>query len=148
MRKNLVGLIWLAGLMLAGVVYLVGPDRILYAAIAAIDHAGALLNGIVAAFAINTYEVMRALALGLAPAFVVLCLVAQRRGIHYLRPLIVVGVLFLGLLYEPAHDGWGISSTRWTVAFVAVAVGCAVMSRRLTFPEARDLRARVRMPGA
>jgi hypothetical protein len=133
LRKNMVGMIWVAGLILAAIVYLIGPDRILYAGIAAIDNARATMDRAFSALAINTFEVMRALALGLAPAFLVLCALASRRGIPYLRLLVVVAVLFLVLLYLPAHEGWYVSSKRWTVAFIAVAVGCAVMSRRLTF---------------
>ena len=135
MRKNLVGLIWLAGIVLALIVYQVGPDRILYSAVNVVDNLRGAINDLFAALAVNTYDVMRALTLGLLPAFIVLGFLAHRRGRRSIGAMIVVAVLFLLLLYQPAREGWYVSSTRWTIAFFAVAIGCAVMTRRLTEPD-------------
>ena len=131
MRKNAVGLIWLAGIVLAIAVYRIGPDDILYGTVQAIEGAREQLRLLLAAFAVDTYDLMRAATLGLLPVFVGLGLLAQRRGHRIGRPVVIVVALTLLLLYQPAHEGWYISSTRWTVAFIVVACGCAVMTRRV-----------------
>lgn len=139
MGKNVVGLVWLAGIVLAIVVYRVGPDQILYTGVHLVDNIRLAIDNLLAALAIDTYDVMRALTLGLLPAFVVLAVLAQRGGRPVLRVVVVVAVLFLLLLYQPAREGWYVSSTRWTLAFFAVAIGCAMITRRLMEPP-RDWR--------
>lgn len=131
-RRNLVGLIWLAGIVLAVLVYQAGPDRIVYAAADAIDAVRAAFDNILAAFAVNTFEVMRALTIGLVPAFVALCAVAHHRGQRVLWTLVTVALAILVLLYRPLRDGEIISSFRWTVAFLVVGVASLNVTRRLS----------------
>ena len=130
-RRNAVGLIWLVGLACAVVVYRVGPDTILYAVADAIDGLRHYVDDLLAALAVNTFDVMRALAIGLVPAFIAFCVIAHRRGLPAMRALVVVTVLWLLLLYQPVRDGEPVSSFRWTVAFLVVGIGCLVVARHL-----------------
>lgn len=131
MRRNIVGLVWLAGLVLAVFVYEAGPDRILYRAVHLLDGLRDAVNAILAAFAINTFDVMRALSLALVPVFVVLAALANRRGVGVARTVVVVAVLVLALLYVPVREGYYVSGTRWLLAFLVVGIGCLSLTRRL-----------------
>ncbi|MBV9811208.1 MAG: hypothetical protein JO326_00540 [Acetobacteraceae bacterium] len=129
--RNLVGIIWLAGLLCAVLVYKLGPDRILYSVADLIDRLRDSLDDLLAAFAVNTFDVMRALAIGLVPAFVAFCVLAHRRGLPAMRALVIVAALWLLLLYQPVRDGDPVSAFRWTVAFLTVAIGCLLVARHL-----------------
>ncbi|HEX3347401.1 MAG TPA: hypothetical protein VHS58_04785 [Acetobacteraceae bacterium] len=132
LRRNVVGLIWLIGLLCAVVVYRVGPDRILYSVADVIENFRAYVDDLLSAFAVNTFDVMRALAIGLMPAFIAFCVIAHRRGLPAMRSLVVVSVLWLLLLYQPVRYGEPVSAFRWTVAFLAVGIGCLVVARHLS----------------
>ncbi len=135
MRRNAVGLIWLAGIVLAVIVYQLGPDRMLFESVQVIDNLRDTINGVFAALAINTFDVLRALALGLLPVFAVLAALAQRRGLRIGRQVIVVAVLMLVLLYLPSRDGYYVSNPRWMLAFLVIAGGCLSVTRQLTRPQ-------------
>jgi hypothetical protein len=137
LRRNIVALVWVVGLACAALVYSAGPDRILYAVADAIDRVRDGLDALLQAFAVNTFDVVRALAIGLVPAFVAFCVLAHRRGLPALRALAVVGALWLVLLYQPVRDGDPVSPFRWTVAFIAVGAGSLAVAGRLAAPRSR-----------
>jgi hypothetical protein len=134
MRRNIVGLVWLVGIVLTALVYQIGPDRIVEASFGWLGDIRAAVDALFAALALNTFELMRALAIGLFPVFVVLALVALRRGLAARGALIAVTLVFLLLLAAPLRRGEAISDARWTGAFLVVLAGSIAMTRRLTGP--------------
>jgi hypothetical protein len=136
MRRNIVGLVWLVGIALTILVYQIGPDRIVWNAFGWLNDVHAAVDALFASLAVNTFELMRALAVGLFPVFVVLALVAMRRGLAARGALVAVTLVFVLLLAAPLRHGEIISDARWTGAFLVVLAGSIAMTRRLTAPAA------------
>jgi hypothetical protein len=137
MRRNLVGLVWIIGIALTVIVYQVGPDRIVWESFGWLRDLRVAIDSLFASLAVNTFELMRALTIGLFPVFVVLALVALRRGLPVRSTLIAVTIVFVLLLLAPLRNGEGISDLRWIAAFVVVLGGSISMTRRLTGPAAQ-----------
>lgn len=132
MRRNSVAMVWLFGILATVAVYEIGPDRFVGQLVYALNHFGETLDALAEQLIYGAFDLMRALALGLFGVFVVLCVVANRRGIRSLRTLVVVGALFLALI-GAFGVGDGVSISRhWLGAFVLAGVGAAVMTRRLS----------------
>lgn len=136
MRRNTIGLIWLAGIVFTLILYRVGPENVVQSFGDVLLRVQDGLQELLGMLAVNTYQLMRAFAIGLFPVFVALCLMAMRRGLRARRALIVVSVLFVAMLYGPVLDGDRISSNRWMAAFLLVSIGSAVMTQRLTARQA------------
>src|SRR5579871_1697317 len=137
LRRNIVAIVWAVGIACAVLVYRVGPDRILYSVADAIDSVRDAFDALLRAFAVNTFDIVRALAIGLVPAFFAFSVIAHRRGLPALRILAVVSALWLLLLYQPVRDGDSVSPFRWTVAFLAVGAGSLAVAGRLAAPRSR-----------
>ena len=136
MRRNSVAMAWGFGILGTFVVYAVGPDRFVTQMAYALGHLGETLEALADQLIYGAFDLMRALALGLYGVFVVLCVLAHRRGLRAIRPLVVVSVLFLALIgaFGTADD---MSVSRhWLGAFVLAGIGAAVMTRRLSAPAA------------
>jgi hypothetical protein len=86
----------------------------------------ALLNISVAAF-----DLVRALAIGLYFVFVVLAILTIHRGGHGRGALVAVSLVFFGLIWRSAGEGFG-AHTRWMTALLLTAVAALSMTRRLT----------------
>ena len=130
MQRNTIGLVWLAGTLLALGVYVIGPDRFLQVSFGLLDDLQAAMQAIMAAFTVKAFELIRALAIGLFVVFLGLGIIAASRGLRARAALVVVGILYLVLL-SPAVDGGYVASSRWLGAFLLAAVGSLVMTRRL-----------------
>ena len=138
MRRNIVGIVWLVGILLTVAVYQIGPDRIVWAGFEWMFHLRAAVDALFAALAVNTFELMRAVAIGLCPVFVVLSLLAARRGVASRGALVVVSLVFVLLLAAPLRHGEMISDARWTGAFLLMLIGSLSMTRRLALPGRPD----------
>ena len=78
-RRDTLAVIWIGGLLLAGLIYLVGPDQFLDLS----DPAGSLDFGfrrLILSLGTQLFGVIRALAIALYRAFVVLALLSSARG--------------------------------------------------------------------
>jgi hypothetical protein len=135
-RRNTIGLVWLVGILLTVGLYVTGPDRFLHAGFDLLLHTQFALQAVLAGFTIQAFELVRALAIGLFAVFLGLGILALRRGLRARAALIVVTALFLALLY-PAVDGYYLSASRWSGAFLLAGVGALAMTRRLLSPEAQ-----------
>ncbi len=133
MRRNTIGLVWLLGLLLTVIFYVAGPDRFLMVSLRFVDDVQAVIRAIVGAFTVEAFELVRAMALGLFAVFVVLGVMASRRGFRARAALIVVTVVFLALIY-PAIEGYYVPTGRWFGAFLLAGIGALVMTRRLISP--------------
>jgi hypothetical protein len=136
MRRNIVLPVWLIGLALTVAVYQIGPDRIVWAGFDSVRALRESVDAAFAALALNSFQLVRALAVGLFPVFVVLSVMAMRRGLAARGALAAVSLVFILLLATPLRHGAIISDARWTGAFLVVLVGSIAMTRRLTASEA------------
>lgn len=137
MRRDPILAAWGIGLLLAALVYVVGPDRFLFRVLDTLHVLGWRIAELVDDLSIVALDLIRALAIGLYATFVVLAVAVSRRGGPSRGALVVVSLLFLALA-----GGTGVPNTRWTAALVLCAVGAAVMTGRLRQPQPVGLAAR------
>ena len=131
MRRENILMIWIGGLVLAVLLYVIGPDRFFDVCMALIDGIDAAFHNLVAAMGAQTYGVIRAFAIAIYVVFSVLAFLASQRGHRGFGALVIVTAVFLILVWRPyAVDPAPIS--RWVAALVLVVVGAVVMTRRLT----------------
>ena len=131
MRRDPVALVWIGGLALALVLYLVGTDRFWFQLLDAFHLVGWWISEVVADLSGLAVEVVRALALGLFATFTALCWLAARRGAAVRGTALLVGLLFLVLAGGGDGLSDGAGNLRWTAAFAVAAVGSLMMTRRL-----------------
>jgi hypothetical protein len=134
MSRNTIAVIWVVGIVLALIVYVTGPDRFVFAAFDVMQRAwwgvqAALLN-----FSIAAFDLVRALAIGLYFVFVALAVLSIRRGGRGRGALVAVSLVFFGLIWRSAGEGFG-THTRWMTALLLTAVAALSMTRRLTRPD-------------
>lgn len=130
MRRDPILAAWGIGLLLAALIYLVGPDRFLFRLLDTLHLMAWRFAEMIEDLSVMALDVVRALAIGLYATFVVLALAVARRGGAARAALVVVSVLFLGLA-----GGSGVANTRWTATLVLCGVGAAVMTGRLRHPQ-------------
>lgn len=125
LRPTAITAIWLTGGLLALLAYAVGPDRFVYRVLDALD----ILQAEVAAFVLNlelaSFDLLRAVAIGLFIVFVLLAGMAIRRGLRGRTALIVVSCAYLFAIGSSA------TRTGWTMAFLLALAGAASMTGRL-----------------
>ncbi len=126
MRRDPILLAWGAGLLLAALVYLVGPDRFLFRLMDTLHVLGWRLAELIEDLSIVSLDLVRAGAIGLYATFVALGLAVARRGGPSRGALVVVTVLFLALA-----NGGGAGPARWVAALLLTGIGAAVMTGRL-----------------
>ena len=131
-------MIWIGGLVLAVVLYLIGPDRFFAACLNLFDAIDAAFRNLVAMLGAQTYSVVRALAIAIYVVFAVLAVLASQRGHRGLGALLVVSAVYLILVWRP-YDAYPVPISRWLAALGLVVVGAVVMTQRLTVtPFGRD----------
>lgn len=128
-RRDPVVLAWGVGLVLAALVYWVGPDRFLFRVLDTLHVFAWRVSEAVADLSLLTLDVVRALAIGLFATFVVLALAVARRGGRGWGALLLVSVLF-AVLAGGGADGAS-PNTRWTAALLLSGIGALVMTGRL-----------------
>jgi len=129
-RRDPVLLAWGLGLVLAALVYVVGPDRFLFRVLDTVHVLAWRLSEAVADLSLLTLDLVRALAIGLFATFVALALAVARRGGRGRGALLLVSVLFLFLAGGGGPDGAS-ANTRWTAALLLSGMGALVMTGRL-----------------
>lgn len=132
MRRDPVALVWIGGLALAAVLYLVGTDRFWFQVLNALHLAAYWVSEIVADLSGLTIELVRALALGVFATFVALCWLVARRGGAVRGTGLLVALLFLVLAGSGSDSiGDDAGGARWAGALLVAGSGAAVMTRRL-----------------
>jgi len=131
-RRNIVTLVWLGGIVLAAVVYLDGPGRFITATIAGLDHAVWAFETWVGFVAVQAFDLIRAAAIALFAVFLVLGVIAGQRGKG--GGMIGVTVLFLALVGLGGYE----SRFCWLAALVVAAAGALNMTHRLIEPSAKS----------
>lgn len=133
MRRDHILLIWIGGLVLAVLLYLIGPDRFFAVVWAIVDIIDIFIRDRVAELGMQTYGVVRALAIAIYLVFAVLAVLAARRGHRGLWALTVVTAACMVLIWRP-FDIYPAPFGRWLTALILVVIGAVVMTRRLTAP--------------
>jgi hypothetical protein len=132
-RRNTIGMIWLGGLLLAVLLYVVGPDRFLERFLYTLDGINAGIHAFVLSLGAQAYDVVHALALALLAVFLILAVLASRRGMRANWAIVIVPVVFAFLVWRPLAAGPA-PIGRWLAAMVIALVGAGVMTRRLVDP--------------
>lgn len=142
MRERSIAAIWLGGIILALLIYLVGPDRFVFGLQDFIENFGFSLAALIARLGTISFDLLRAMAIALFVVFVGLSIVAIQRGVAGKLLVVVVAGGFLLLIGRPGlDDGYGEYAHRgWVGAFFLAAIGAVLMTKRLTYrPLPRDV---------
>ena len=126
-RRDPVVFAWVAGLGLAALIYVVGPDQFLFRIDDMLHVLAWRVAEALADLSAAALDILRALSIGLFVTFLALCAAVARRGGRSRAAAVVVSVLFL-ILVEGASPG---AQTRWVAAFALSGVAAAVMTSRL-----------------
>ena len=128
MKRDPVSTVWVVGLVLAVLFYLLDPGRVA-------EQLGAFLSALASqidyTFAQLTFaaaDAVRAAALALFAVFVALCLLTIRRGGRGRAALLLVSAVFLALV---AMGDAGPGERRWGAALLLAGAGALVMTRRV-----------------
>ena len=130
-RRQTIMAIWIGGLVLAAILYAIGPDRFFGACLDLVAGIDTWFRGVVAALGAQAYGVVRALAIAIYLVFAVLAFAGSHRGYRGMGALIAVTVVFLALVWRP-YDVWPVPIGRWMAALILSVVGAVVMSQRLS----------------
>ena len=134
MDRRIIALVWIGGVLMAAV-YAIGPQHFLTACEAFIAAAVRFVDDRAATLMWRAFEVMRAAAIALFAVFVVLAVLAMRRGLRAGGMLVGVSLVFLLLV----RIDWYGPGTKWLSAAVLTAVAAGVMMKRLLYaPPPRD----------
>lgn len=133
MRRNTIALIWAGGFLLAAALYVVGPDRFLDRCVAALDALTGWIHITLLTLGAQAYDVVHALALALLAVFVLLSVLAARRGLRGGWAVVGLPLVFLLLVWRPFAEGPA-PIGRWLAALLISAVGALLMTRRLLDP--------------
>jgi hypothetical protein len=135
--RRLIALVWLGGIALMAAVYAIGPQHFLAACEALMTAAVRFLDNLAATLMWRAFEVMRAAAIALYAVFVVLAVLAMRRGLRAGGMLVGVSLVFLLLVRTDWYD----PGTKWLAAALLTAVAAGVTTKRLLYaPPSRDPR--------
>jgi len=134
-NRTTVTSVWIGGVVLMVLLYLIGPQHFIQACEDLVARIWWTLADLVESLMLRAFDAVRAAAIALYVVFVVLGIMARRRGIHVGGVLLIVTVLFLILV----RTNWYDPGTKWFSAAVLAAVGAATMTGRLLHaPPARD----------
>jgi hypothetical protein len=135
--RRIVALVWAGGIALMAVVYAIGPRYFLASCEALALAAARLLDALAVTLMWRAFEVMRAAAIALYAVFLVLSVLAARRGQRVGGMPIGVSVVFLLLVRTDWYD----PGASWFAAALLTAVAAAVTTKRLLHaPPRRDPR--------
>jgi hypothetical protein len=132
-RREILAIIWVGGLILAALIYLVGPDQFFDSVLNVLDTIDFGIRRLILSLGAQIFGVIRALAIALYIVFVVLALIASARGRRGMAALIVVSIVYALLVWRP-YSVEDIPAGRWIVAFLLVMVSAIVMTQRLLTP--------------
>jgi hypothetical protein len=125
--RRAIGLIWLGGIALMVAIYAIGPQHFIATCEQFIADAVGWLGDMIDTLMRRAFEAVRAAAIAMYVVFVVLAVLAMRRGLRTGGMLLVVSVVFLLLV----RTDWYGSDTRWFAAAVLTAVAALVLTKRL-----------------
>jgi hypothetical protein len=125
--RRTITLIWLGGVVLMVAIYTIGPEHFIATCEQFIADMMTWLGDLIDTLMLRAFEVVRAAAIAMYVVFVVLAVLAMRRGLRTGGMLVVVSIVFLLLV----RTSWYGSNTRWFAAAVVTAVAALVLTQRL-----------------
>ena len=131
MRRNTIGLVWIAGLVLAVLLTVVGPGLLGTRLDLAIDR---VVDGVTLALARlddPAREMIRGFAIAAYVVFVALCVMARRRRLPSMGAAIAVTLLFLLLVGGPRQWANSLHGAHWFLALLLALAAALLMTRRL-----------------
>lgn len=135
MNRTTIASVWIGGMALMALLYVIGPEHFIHACEDMFARVWWTLDDLIAALMERAFDAVRAAAIALYVVFVVLAVMARRRGLHGGGAVLIVTVLFLILV----RTHWYEPGTKWFSAAVLAAVGAAAMTGRLLrAPPPRD----------
>ncbi len=129
-RDKTIGLVWGVGLVVAVLVYAIGPDQFLQTLFIDADRAAEAVQDALQSLGARVYDLVRAASIACFAVFFGLSVVAAGRGLPARWLLVVVTLLFIVLVWNEGPEAVG----HWLLAFVLAAAGAASMTRRLAAP--------------
>ncbi len=127
MRRDPIGLVWLAGLGLAVLLTVYGPSVLGFDPGLILNRIGVTLRGL----SDPALRMVRGFAIAAFAVFVVLCVLARRRGQPAMAMAIVVSVLFVILAGGPGGWNTHLHDAHWPAALLVSLVGALLMTGRL-----------------
>jgi len=131
MNRNTIGLIWIGGLVLAVLLTVIGPGMLGTTVAGALDRSFDTVSQALAQLGDPLREMIRGFAIAAYVVFIVLCVLARRRGLPSMTAAIVVTLLFLLLAGEPRDWGRSLHGSHWLLALLLTVGGALLMTRRL-----------------
>jgi hypothetical protein len=128
--RRTIGLIWIGGIVLMVALYLVGPQDFIRTCEEFVARFWWFIGDLIETLSARAFDAVRAAAIALFVVFVVLAILAHRRGLRSGGALFIVSVLFVVLV----ETRWYEPGTKWFSAAVLAGVGAAVMTARLLHP--------------
>ena len=133
--RRIIAMVWICGIVLMAAVYAIGPQHFLAACEAFIVAAAHFVDELAATLMWRAFEVTRAAAIALYAVFVVLAVLAMRRGLRVGGMLVGVTLVFLLLVRTDWYD----PGTKWLAAALLTAIAAGVTTKRLLYaPPPRD----------
>ena len=127
--RRTIALVWIGGAVLMVAVYAIGPQQFLAACEAFVSGVFRFIDEVAATLMWRAFEVLRAAAIALYAVFVVLSVLAMRRGLRAGGMLVGVSLVFLLLVRTDWYD----PGTKWLAAAVLTAVAAGVTTKRLLY---------------
>lgn len=127
--RNPVAAIWVFGLVVALLVYQLGPNHLIATIAAVAAEALRVLERWSYDLSRISAEFVRAAAVGLYVVFVALSLLVIRNGGRARAALILVSGLFYLLVWRNEFD---VSEGRWLGGFLLTGIAALIMTHRLT----------------
>lgn len=131
MNRNTIGLIWIGGLVLAVLLTVIGPGMLGTTLAGAVDRSFDTVSRALAQLGDPLREMIRGFAIAAYVVFIVLCVLARRRGLPSMTTAIVVTLLLLLLAGEPGEWGRSLHGSHWLLALLLTVGGALLMTRRL-----------------
>ncbi len=134
MSRNTVALIWLAGIVLAILLYVAGPGHFIGLMLAGVDRAEWVVANAIGFLSMQTFDLVRAAAIALFAVFLALGGLASQRGVGRGSGLVGVSVLFVVLIVIGGYD----SRFCWFAALLVAGAGAVSMTQRLLWGPPRS----------
>jgi hypothetical protein len=128
--RKTIGMVWIGGIVLMVALYWIGPQNFIQTCEDFLSRMWWFLGDLIETLSARAFDAVRAAAIALYAVFLMLTVMARRRGLRGGGTWLLVTILFLLLVGTRWYD----PGTRWFAAAVLAGVGAAVMTGRLLHP--------------
>jgi hypothetical protein len=128
--RKTIGMVWIGGIVLMVALYWIGPQNFIQTCEDFLSRMWWFLGNLIETLSARAFDAVRAAAIALYAVFLVLTVMARRRGQRGGGTWLLVTILFLLLVGTRWYD----PGTKWFAAAVLAGVGAAVMTGRLLHP--------------